>query len=144
MATIERSITIKVPPEKVFDYFVDPAHLPEFWPSMVEVKDIKPLPDGGYRYHWLYTMAGMKFEGESETVEFVENRKLATKTIGGIESRFDWEFKPESEFTKLTVKADFKLPETLLGKLKEPFLVKLNEHEAETVLANLKDRMEIV
>jgi len=30
----------------------------------------------------------------------------------------------------------------LLGKVKEPFLRKLNEREADTFLANLKDRME--
>ena len=143
MATIERSITIKVPPEKVFDYFVDPTHLPEFWPSMIEVKDIKPLPNGGHRYHWLYKMAGVKFEGDTETVELVKNEKLVSKVEGGIESRFDWQFKPENGFTRMTVKADFKVPPTLLGKLKEPFLVKLNEHEAEILLANLKDRMEL-
>ena len=143
MATIEKSITIKVPPEKVYDYFVDPAHLPEIWPSMVEVKDIKPLPNGGHRYHWLYKMAGVKFEGDTETVELVKNEKLVSKVEGGIESRFDWLFKPENGFTRMTVKADFKVPPTLLGKLKEPFLVKVNEHEAEILLANLKDRMEL-
>jgi uncharacterized protein YndB with AHSA1/START domain len=143
MATIEKSITIKVAPEKVYDYFVDPAHLPEIWPSMVEVRDIKPLPNGGHRYHWLYKMAGVKFEGDTETVELIKNEKLVSKVEGGIESRFDWEFKPENGFTRMTVKADFKVPPTLLGKLKEPFLVKLNEHEAEIMLANLKDRMEL-
>ena len=74
MTTIERSIVIKAPVREVFSYLEDPVHLPEIWPSMVEVKEVKPLPKGGYRYHWLYKMAGMKFEGETETLEKMEQR----------------------------------------------------------------------
>jgi uncharacterized protein YndB with AHSA1/START domain len=144
VVTFEKSIAIKVPPEQVFEYFVEPTHLPEIWPSLVEVKQIEKLPAGGYRYHWLYKMAGQKFEGETKTVEIVPNEKIVEEARGGLESTFQWLFKPENGGTKMTVRAEYELPRSLLARLKEPFVRKLNEHEAETVLVNLKERLEIV
>ena len=41
------------------------------------------------------------------------------------------------------MKTEYEIPQKLLGKLAEPFVRKLNEREADTFLANLKDRVEI-
>jgi uncharacterized membrane protein len=142
VTTIEKSILIKAPVKQVFSYLGDPEHLPEIWPSMVEVKDVKVLPKGGHRYHWIYKMAGMRFEGETETVEFELDRHLVTKATGQIPATFDYSFKAENGYTKLEVKTEYEIPKTLLGKLAEPFVLKLNEREADTFLANLKDRVE--
>ena len=142
MTTIEKSILINAPVREVFSYLEDPVHLPEIWPSMVEVKDVKPLPKGGYRYQWIYKMAGMRFEGETETLEFVPEKHLVTKATGQIPATFDYTFRAEDGLTKVEAKAEYEIPQKLLGKLAEPFIRKLNEREAETFLANLKDRLE--
>ena len=142
MTTIERSIKIEAPVKQVWEYVDDPVHLLEIWPSMVEVKDVEALPEGGHRYHWLYKMAGMRFEGDSETVEFEPDRHILQKNTGQIPGTFDWTFLPENGATKIVMKAEYEIPTTLLGKLARPFILKLNEREADTVLANLKDRVE--
>lgn len=142
MVTIEKSIVVKASPTKVFDYMRDPAHLPEIWPSMVEVKDVADLPNGGHRYHWIYKMAGVRLEGDSETVEFEPDKHIVQKGTGQIPSTFDWTFTPENGSTKVNTKVEYEIPETLLGKLAKPFIVKLNEREAESFLGNLKDRIE--
>ena len=141
MVKIMKTTTIEAPPEKVFGY-LEPMHLPEIWPSMVEVKDVEKLPDGGWRYRWVYKMAGIHFKGESETVEIVPNERRVDKTKGGIESTFIWTFKPEDGHTRVELEVDYTVPVPVLGKLAEPFVAKMNEREAETVLANLKDRLE--
>ena len=46
-ARIEKTITINAPVEKIFSYVEEPTNLLEYWPSMVEVKDVEPLPNGG-------------------------------------------------------------------------------------------------
>jgi len=142
MVTIEKSIVVEAPREKVFDYMRDPRHLPEIWPSMVEVKDVADLPNGGHRYHWTYKMAGVRLEGDSETVEFEEGKHIVEKGTGQIPSTFDWTFSVEDGATRLKTKVEYEIPETLLGKLAKPFIVKLNEREAESFLGNLKDRVE--
>ena len=143
MTTIEKSILIKAPVKQVFSYLDEPLHLPEIWPSMVEVKDVKPLPKGGHRFHWLYKMAGIRFEGESETIEFVPEKHVIFKNTGQIASTIDWTFTPENGATRVKVKTEYEIPKPVLGKLTEPFIRKLNEREADTFLANLKDRVEI-
>jgi len=138
MAKIIRTITINAPVEKVFDYTADSTNLPEFWPSMVEVKDV--IKDKSFS--WVYKMAGMRFKGSSEVTESIANERRVTKSSSGIPNIFVWTYQPEQAGTKLTLECEYTVPVPLLGKLAEAFIVKMNEREADTMLANLKARME--
>ena len=142
MAKVEKTITINAPVEKVFEYVDDAYNLPEIWPSMVEVSDVERLPNGGNKMRWVYKMAGMRFEGTSEDIEYVANQRTVAKSRGGIESTFVWTYEPEDGGTKVTVEVEYTVPVPVLGKLAEAIIVKLNENEAESLLANLKARME--
>jgi uncharacterized membrane protein len=142
MATVNKSITINAPIEKVFKYSAEPSNLPEIWPSMIEAKDIHPLPNGGNKFRWVYKMAGIRIEGISEDTEFIPNQRSVSKTEGGVESEIIWEYQSEGEATKVTFSAEYTVPIPLIGNLAEAFIVKQNENEAETILANLKARME--
>lgn len=142
MAKVERSVEIQAPVEKVFGFAADPSHLPEFWPSMLEVKDIQSLPNGGHRFSWVYQMAGMRFDGTSEDVEYTPNQQVIEKAKGGIESTIAWTFQPEAGGTRVTFLAEYTVPVPLLGRIAEAVIVKMNEHEAETLLANLKAKLE--
>ena len=142
MATVEQSIVIQAPVEKVFGYASVPSHLPEFWPSMVEVKDVQPLANGGHRFNWVYKMAGMRFDGTSEDVEYVHNQQMVQKSRGGIEATITWTFLSEAGGSRVTFQGDYAVPVPLIGRLAEAVIVKVNEHEAESLLANLKARME--
>jgi uncharacterized protein YndB with AHSA1/START domain len=142
VTTIEKSIVIEAPVNEVFTYLTQPLHLPEIWPSMVEVKDVETMPKGGHHYHWVYKMAGMRFEGESETLEFEPDRHFVSKTTGQIPATFDYKFTPENGGTRVDVKTEYEAPSKVLAKLAEPFVRKLNEREADVFLANLKDRLE--
>jgi len=142
MAKLERSITINAPVEKVFGYWTEPTNLLEIWPSMVEVKDVERLPSGGNKFRWVYKMAGMRFEGTSEDTEWVPNQRTVSKGKGGIESTITVMFQPEAGATKVAFEAEYTVPVPLLGKLAEAFIVKVNEGEAELLLANLKTRLE--
>ena len=138
----ETIITINAPVEEVFSYFNEPTHLPEIWPSMVEVKDVQRLPNGGTSFRWVYKMAGMRFEGTTEDTEYVPNQRVVSKSTGGIESLFTWTFQPQDGGTKVTVEVEYTVPIPLLGKVAEALIVKQNERELELVLANLKAKME--
>jgi uncharacterized membrane protein len=142
MAKLERSITINAPVEKVFNYASDPNNHPEFWPSVVEVKDVKRLPNGGYSHRFVYKMAGVRFEGASEHIEYIPNQRFVEKATGGIDATLDWGFQHENGGTKITVEAEYTVPVPVLGKVAEAIVVKLNANEAEAILANLKARME--
>jgi uncharacterized membrane protein len=143
MAKMTKSVTINAPAEKVFAFMGDPTNLPEIWTSMIEVKDVQPSPAGGFNFGWVFKMAGMRFEGASETTESITNQRVVTKSTKGIESAFVWTYEPEDGGTTLTMDVEYTVPIPLLGKLAEAFIVKQNEREAEAMLANLKARMEL-
>ena len=143
MAKITKSVTINAPVEKVYAFMSQPTNLPEVWPSMVEIKNVQPSPAGGYNWGWVYKMAGMRFDGASETTEYINNQRTVTKSTKGIESMFVWMYEPKDSGTKLTVEVEYTVPIPLLGKLAEAFIMKQNEHEADALLANLKARMEV-
>jgi uncharacterized protein YndB with AHSA1/START domain len=142
MATVKKSIKINAPVEKVFEYASKPEILPEIWPSLVEVKNVKDLPNGGHSNDWVYKMAGMRFNGFSEDVEVVPNERTVSRTTGGIDSTITWEYQPVDDGTKLTVTNEYNVPIPVLGKIAESIIVKMNENEAEVILANLKAMME--
>ena len=143
MAKVEKSITINAPVGKIFNYISQPTNLPEFWPSLVETSDVQELPNGGHSNRWVYKMAGIRLEGTSEDVEYVTNQRLVSKTKGGVESTQTWMFQPEAGGTKVTFEVEYTVPIPVLGKLAEAIIVKMNEHEGELILANLKARMEV-
>jgi uncharacterized protein YndB with AHSA1/START domain len=139
----ETTIIINAPVEKVFSYLQDePTNLVEIWPSMVDVKDVQQLPNGGTSFRWAYRMAGIRFEGTSEDIEYVANQRVVTKTKGGVEATYTWTFQPEDGGTKMTVMIEWTVPVPVLGKLAEALIVRQQEREFELFLANLKDRME--
>ena len=142
MAKLEKTITIKAPVEKVFNYIDDSTNLPEIWPSLVEVTDVQPLPNGGHTIRWVYKMAGMRFKGTSEITEYVPNQRMVSKSKVGVESTQTWTFQPAADGTKVIFGVEYTVPIPLLGKLAEAFIVRMNDREGDLTLANLKARME--
>jgi uncharacterized protein YndB with AHSA1/START domain len=141
MLKLEKTLLIQAPADKVFEYILDPKHLPEIWPSMVEVSDVKALPNGGFTFKWVYKMAGVRFSGESECIEFKPATLLSYKNTV-IESVITWKLQPENDQTRVFFTSEYTLPGALLGKLAEPVVTKLNEHDADALLANLRVRIE--
>lgn len=142
MAKISRSITIQAPVSQIFDYLTDPQHLPDIWPSMVEVSHVERKPDGAHSFDWVYKMAGLNFKGHADTTEVERNKRVVSKNEKGIQSTFYWTYEPRGAETKVTMEVEYELPGKLLGKLAGPVISKVNAREAETLLNNLKAKME--
>ena len=144
MAKVVRSVTINAPVEKVFNYLTDPLNLLEIWPSLVEVSEVQQTPEGvGSTYRWVYKLAGIRFEGKAEFVEYVANKRVVTKaTGGGMEATHTSTYEDANGSTKFTSESVYTIPIPVLGKVAEAVVVKLNENEADVFMANLKARLE--
>jgi uncharacterized protein YndB with AHSA1/START domain len=138
--TFERSITIDQPIETVFEYIADPMHLLPVWPGLVEIKNVKKLPAGGYTFGYVYYMAGKRFEGLAEYSEFVPQSRIVCKLAGGIEGTLTFKFQPVGKQTTLYFAVAYTIPTPLLEqfKLPEPAFKELSVHEIDCLLANLK------
>jgi uncharacterized protein YndB with AHSA1/START domain len=142
MPKISKSIIIDAPVEEVFSYVEEPANLPEYWPSVLEIKDVEELPSGGARMTVVYKMAGVRFDIESECAEFVRNQRTVYQSEGAVSSTLIWTYEPHDGGTRVTVENEYTLKMPVLRKLGESFLTRVNETEAEAILANLKAKME--
>jgi len=143
MAKVERSITINAPVEKVFAYIEDPTLNPEWLPSVMEVKDVTVTEEGvGSHFRWVYKLAGLLFEGESTTTEYIPNRRIVTQSKGGIVSTWTWTFERHDGGTKANLVVEYTIPVPVLGKLAEALVLRLNEREADLAMANIKAMME--
>lgn len=142
MFKISRSILINAPVEKVFCFMEDPANLPEIWPSMIEVTNIRTNAKGWPVYEWMYKMGGMKFRGESNTIEYERNCRIITESTKGIQSHFDFQYRDMDGKTEMKMDVEYTVPLLLVSKIAEQVLGKFNEHEADVMLANLKADME--
>lgn len=140
MATIRRSISIHAPVDRVFDYVADPTHLPDVWPSLVDVRNVESH-EAGKSFDWDYKLLGMRIHGHTDPVEQVRNERLVTKSVRGIPNTFRWLYSTKnSGDTELTLEVDYESP--VPGRLAERVVGRVNEHEAETLLKNLKAKLE--
>jgi len=142
MVELKKHIEINAPVEKVFDFMEEPKNLVDIWPSMQEVRNVEEQPEGGQTFDWTYKMAGIKFQGSSKTLEYVENEHSVVVNEEGIPSKLTWDYQPSGEGTALDLRIEYEIPVPVLGKLAEKVVVKMNDNEADTLLSNLKAVME--
>ena len=141
MPRIEGTNTINAPVEKVFAYLSDPMNELEWFPGMMEVKDVTGKGVGG-RYRFVYKLIGLSREGESTCTEYIPNQRIVTQSKGGIVSTFTWTFKSQNGETELSVVIDYIIPIPVLGKVVEAIALKWMEREADMAGGNIKARME--
>jgi uncharacterized protein YndB with AHSA1/START domain len=141
MPTINNSININAPVDKVFAYVTDPMHLTEWMVSISDVTDVTGSGVGQH-YHWKYKMVGVPLHGETTVTEHVPNERSVTESKGGITSTFTFTYAPHEGGTKLDLEVDYTIPVPVLGKLAEKLVLKRNQREMELNNQNIKERLE--
>jgi uncharacterized protein YndB with AHSA1/START domain len=143
MRHLSKSIEINAPVERVFEFITTPTSLPSVWPSMTEVSNVQRTADGRHSFDWVYKMAGFPFKGHSKTTELETPTLSVVKNEGGIPSTFRWKFEKKGAGMRLSVDVDYEIPAPVIGKIAEAVVSKMNEHECEHLLANVKATMEL-
>jgi coenzyme Q-binding protein COQ10 len=141
MAKVKRSITINAPVEKVFNYLADPMNQPEWVPSIMEIKDVSGFGVGEHHL-WTYKMAGVLLKGETTTTEHIPNERIVTQSKGGVTSTWIFNFETHDGGTMMELDIEYTIPIPVIGKLAEKIVLKRNEREADSALANIKETLE--
>lgn len=145
MKKITRTIDIKASPQRVYDFLTQPTNLPSIWPNMVSVSNVVARPGGAHDFDWVYKMAGIHLKGHAETLEAIPGKLARIRNESGIKSTFLWTYEGlNGTGMRLTLAVEYDIPTPIIGKIAEALLVKLNERDADNMLANLKDTMEHV
>ena len=144
MKMITREIQVNTPVGRVFDFLSDPNNLPEIWPNIIEVKNVKKTKvNDSNTFNWVYKMSGMHLEGKCETIEYKPNERLAVQSTKGLDATVFWKFQPVATATLLTLRFEYEIPSSLLKRIKDDIVVRENEHEVDALLKNIKSRLEL-
>ena len=144
MKTITRDIQVNTTVDKVFDFLADPNNLPEIWPNVIEVKNVKrSKTNDNLTFNWTYKMSGVQFESKCETLEIVPYEQIAIQSSKGLNATVTWKFQPAAGATHLTLRLDYEIPSSLLKRIKDDIVIRENEHEVDAMLQNVKTRLEL-
>ena len=141
MVKSELSVTIDVPPEKVFARIIEPMNTIEDIPNVIEVKDVTG-EGAGMSWKLVYKMAGVRLPLDCTRVEYADNEQITIQIKGAMNATQTFELKPLDAGCQLRVIGEYEIPIPLVGKIAEALLKKHNEREWEAILDNLKARLE--
>lgn len=144
MAKLTRSIEIEAPVDKVFDFAVDVGKLWTSWPEDVAVRDVELKPDGVGSSARLWThLLAIHMEGTVEYTEVICNQRIVAKVhFFGEKPTWVFTFEPTDGGTKLTAEGEWHVNLPGVGKPLEGMLVKGHEGGLESLLANVRSRVE--
>ncbi len=133
---------IERPAEEVFAALVNFDRIPDWNPSVIEVRWTKGAPiQAGSTMVYVGKFLGRVFESDSEVTEFVPGTKYSSKSLSG-------PFYLEVENTLETVAGGTRITSNFRGesrgffKIAEPVIVRLSKNLFETSTDNFKALLE--
>jgi hypothetical protein len=142
MAAIHKETLINGHLEKIYDYVSQPSNSLEFWPDLIDISDLKLLPDGGYSYRWKYKIFNIVFRGTGECISMVPKGWITTRNTGGIDCTITYSFRSLGDKTKVNLTVEYQVHIPVLSRWSEESIVKMNTQKVETVLNNLRNKFE--
>jgi carbon monoxide dehydrogenase subunit G len=115
-----KSIEIEASPEEAFAFLLDKEKMNEAAKGFSQFEYTSKGPVGvGTTMHYVTGSGGSTMEFDSEVIEFVENKKLVSHTVGASKFKGTASFtlEPTAKGTKVTYSMDYKMPYSVLGKL---------------------------
>jgi outer membrane protein assembly factor BamA len=79
----------------MFSYVNKPVNLPQISPSLIEIKNEKLLPQGGYSFRWTYKMIGSPMAGKAEYTDISPDFWFYRKIQGVVDSLITWTFRSQ-------------------------------------------------
>jgi uncharacterized membrane protein len=114
MAVHEGSIIVNAPVHEVFMMWRNLENFPQYMSNVEEVKMLD-----GNKSHWRGSVMGVTQEWDAETVEMVEDRKIAWKSVSGFENSGWICFEPHGNGARITVHFEYNPPAGILGDAAE-------------------------
>jgi len=116
----KRSVTVKCPIDKAFDYVSDWQNIKSFMSNIIEINPISLVQYGpGAAFDTTFKLGGANIPTTLEVFEFIRDTKLILKSRQGLKLTGGWEFKSVPEGTVLSFSLQYDLPPTMSRNEKE-------------------------
>lgn len=144
MAKLTRSIEIKAPVEKVFEYALDIGQFWTTWHDEVAVRDVELKPDGvGTSARLFAHFLAFYMEGTVEYTEVVPSERIVAKVHFFAENpTWVFTFEPVAGGTKFTAEGEWLARVPAVGERHDAMMVKSHEEGLESMLSTVKSQLE--
>lgn len=140
MATIQKSIDIDAPAERVFAILADPKRIPEYTPGIISIEDIQQTEqhiDDSFRV--TYSVFGLRFPMTFTVTISEQPTRWAMRFDGGMKGTWTWSLEAREKSTHLTTAIAYEMAGGILGKTIDAMLVeRMNEKNVERQQEQLK------
>jgi uncharacterized membrane protein len=102
MATIEKSIDVRVPVSTAYGQWTQFEKFPEFMGGVVSVRQLDDT-----HVHWVAEVSGERHEWDAEIVRQVPDNLIEWRSTGGLENNGRVEFEPTDEGTRVKVLMEY-------------------------------------
>ena len=111
MQKIQRTIDIKAPVQRVYDFINQPNNLPGIWPNMVSVSNVVAEAGGAHHFDWVFKMVGVHFKGHAKVEEAQSGKFVRVRNESGIPSTFVWTYTGlDGSGTRLSLSVEYTCP----------------------------------
>lgn len=141
MSFIKKSIVIDRPADKVYKFATDPARWFQWYVGLSEPENISGFGDAGTKIEMKYTIIGMNLSLKCEVVENTEKGDCYVwkgRITGAIDSFQTWTYAPYEDKTEVIIDIEYEVPVSLLDKIADTLVEKIQENAMEQTLKNLK------
>lgn len=142
MPTFEHTVEIEAPIEHVFEFSTTPDNWVAANSSLRDLEIIEET-DGGYDMTAVYSMLGMKMDGDMD-MRIVEPNEHVVTTFdsSGMTGSLEYHYSEADGITTVVQSADYKFGDSLLERILEPVARRVNERQFRNSLQNMKDLIE--
>lgn len=139
-SSVNESVRIHAPVDKVFAYVTDPENWTKYVTSLVSVGNLSSTaPEAGTTFEWTYRMLGINFNGAGKISVFRKNHAFGMEMRGAFPVEESFRFEKDDAATVLTVSVEYEVPGKVLGGIANRLVVeKVNRKEAQAVLRKIK------
>ncbi len=120
MGQFKRSVTIKCPIDKAFDYVNDWQNIKSFMSNIIAINPVSFVQYGpGAAFDTTFKLGGADIPTTLEVYEFMRDSKLILKSRQGLKLTGGWEFKSAPDGTVIYFTLQYELPAHLTRNEKE-------------------------
>lgn len=139
MPTIEDDIRIDAPVEQVYEYLLVPENHVEILPSLVDIRNVSELDDGGQEGEYTFKMLGMELEGRFRDTVLNPPERRAYELTGDIEGEVRYDLETVDGGTQFNYFQEYEpLHSGVVGKITQPMADRYLQREVSSTLENTK------
>ena len=132
---------ISASPESVFEALDDPEIWGEIVPGILN-PEVHEIDGDGYRLEYTYRLAGVRVKDILETIESEPGERHVFQLTGATTGRYAFDISEQGVGTRVEFTATYRLSNAILERALRRFAVRRNERQFDSMLENLKERLE--